>query len=352
MTAALTRTATSVALDQVVKDFGRTRVLHELSLEIRAGEFVSLLGPSGCGKTTALRLIAGLEEPTAGGILMNGEDVTDLPTNRRDIGMVFQSYSLFPHLNALDNTRFGLDVRKVAKGRATAMAHVSLELVGLGGLAQRYPHELSGGQQQRVALARALVTSPKVLLLDEPLSALDARVRVQLREEIQRIQKELGITTVFVTHDQEEALAISDRVAVMHAGRIEQIGTPEELYLTPASAEVAAFVGLSSLVPAVVRSATTRIWGQLVPVVGAVPDGEYRAFVRPENVRLAAAGQDGASAVVETSVFLGSFRRTEARLDSGDLVALQHPADVRLDRGSAVRLVIEPAPVVVTSAVG
>ncbi len=350
MTVVQARTATSVALDQVVKDFGRTRVLHELSLEIRAGEFVSLLGPSGCGKTTALRLIAGLEEPTAGTIRMNGDDVTDLPTNRRDIGMVFQSYSLFPHLNALDNTRFGLDMRKVAKDRATAMALESLELVGLGGLAQRYPHELSGGQQQRVALARALVTSPKVLLLDEPLSALDARVRVQLREEIQRIQKELGITTVFVTHDQEEALAISDRVAVMHAGRIEQIGTPEELYLTPASPEVAAFVGLSSLVPVTVTGGTARIWGQPVPVVSAQPDGQYRAFVRPENVRLAGPDQQGAAAVVETSVFLGSSRRTEARLQSGELVALQHPADVRLDRGTAVRLVIEPAPVVVTSA--
>ena len=281
---------------------------------------------------------------------MNGDDVTDLPTNRRDIGMVFQSYSLFPHLNALDNTRFGLDMRKVAKDRATAMALESLELVGLGGLAQRYPHELSGGQQQRVALARALVTSPKVLLLDEPLSALDARVRVQLREEIQRIQKELGITTVFVTHDQEEALAISDRVAVMHAGRIEQIGTPEELYLTPASPEVAAFVGLSSLVPVTVTGGTARIWGQPVPVVSAQPDGQYRAFVRPENVRLAGPDQQGAAAVVESSVFLGSSRRTEARLESGELVALQHPADVRLDRGTAVRLVIEPAPVVVTSA--
>jgi putative spermidine/putrescine transport system ATP-binding protein len=354
MTAVLNRTATSVALDQVVKDFGKTRVLHELTLEIRAGELVSLLGPSGCGKTTALRLIAGLEEPTAGTIRMNGDDVTHLPTNRRDIGMVFQSYSLFPHLNALDNTRFGLDMRKIAKDRARTMALESLELVGLGGFAERYPHELSGGQQQRVALARALVTSPKVLLLDEPLSALDARVRVQLREEIGRIQKELGITTIFVTHDQEEALAISDRVAVMHAGRIEQIGSPEELYLTPSTPEVAAFVGLSSLVPAVVHAGTARIWGQLVPVVGAVPDGEYRAFVRPENVHLAGPGQApvGVKAVVETSVFLGASRRTEARLESGELVALQHPADVRLDRGSVVRLVVEPAPVVVTSAEG
>ncbi len=345
-----TRQATSVSLQKVVKEFGSTRVLHELDLEIHAGEFVSLLGPSGCGKTTALRLIAGLEQLTSGVIRMNETDVSRVPTNQRDIGMVFQSYSLFPHLSALDNTRFGLDMRKVSKERARALALEGLDLVGLAGLAGRYPHELSGGQQQRVALARALVTSPKVLLLDEPLSALDARVRVQLREEIQRIQKELGITAVFVTHDQEEALAISDRVAVMHAGRIEQIGTPEELYLTPASPEVAAFVGLSSLIPARLSGGVARIWGQAVPVVGTVPDGDYRAFVRPEHVRIAAPGEAGAAAVVETSVFLGAFRRTELRLESGDLVALQHDADLRLQRGTRVQLVVDPAPVVVKPA--
>ncbi len=231
----LARNATDVLLESVVKEFGSTRVLHGLDLHIRAGEFVSLLGPSGCGKTTALRLIAGLEDLTSGTIRMNDVDVSDVPTNKRDIGMVFQSYSLFPHLTVQANTEFGLAMRKVPAAEARKRAAESLEMVGLGHLAARYPHELSGGQQQRVALARALVTSPRVLLLDEPLSALDAQVRVQLRVEIRRIQAELGITTVFVTHDQEEALAISDRVAVMNVGRIEQIGTPEELYLTPAT---------------------------------------------------------------------------------------------------------------------
>ena len=341
------RVATTVVLDGVVKNFGKTRVLHDLNLTIHRGELVSLLGPSGCGKTTALRLIAGLEEPTGGSILMNGEDVTGVPTNRRDIGMVFQSYSLFPHLTAIDNVRFGLDMRKVPRDRARTRAAESLELVGLASFADRYPHQLSGGQQQRVALARALVTSPKVLLLDEPLSALDARVRVQLREEILRIQKELGMTTVFVTHDQEEALAISDRVAVMRDGRIEQIGTPEELYLSPATAEVAAFVGLSSLLPATVTGGVARIWGRQIPVIGAAPDGEYEAFVRPEHLRIAAVGESGMRGTVEASIFLGSARRTELRVASGELVAVQHDVSLRPERGDEWQLVVEPAPVVV-----
>ncbi|MGV8908523.1 MAG: ABC transporter ATP-binding protein [Propionicimonas sp.] len=346
-TIAPVRVATTVILDGVVKNFGKTQVLHDLNLTVRPGELVSLLGPSGCGKTTALRLIAGLEEPSGGVILMNGDDVTGVPTNRRDIGMVFQSYSLFPHLTAIDNTRFGLDMRKVPRHRARSMAAESLELVGLAALADRFPHQLSGGQQQRVALARALVTSPKVLLLDEPLSALDARVRVQLREEILRIQKELGITTVFVTHDQEEALAISDRVAVMREGRIEQIGTPEELYLTPATAEVAAFVGLSSLLPATVTGGVARIWGQAIPVVGSAPDGEYQAFVRPEHFKVAPAGESGMRGIVEASIFLGSARRTELRVAGGELVAVQHDVSLRPERGDEWQLVVEPAPVVV-----
>lgn len=349
MTAMLeaTRTATAVELAGVVKEFGQTRVLHGLDLRIGAGEFVSLLGPSGCGKTTALRLIAGLEQLSGGAVLMNGEDVSGVPTNRRDIGMVFQSYSLFPHLDALANVCFGLAMRRVPKAEARRRAGEALDLVGLADFGGRYPHELSGGQQQRVALARALVTSPRVLLLDEPLSALDARVRVQLREEIRRIQAELGITTVFVTHDQEEALAISDRVAVMHAGRIEQIGTPEELYLAPSSPEVAAFVGMSSLVPATVADGQALIWGGRVPVAGPVTDGACEAFVRPEHVRIAAAGEPGVDAVVQTSAFLGAARRTLLATSDGDQVLMQHPAALRLERGARVRLTLEPQPVVV-----
>jgi len=344
------RTATDVILDAVVKDFGSTRVLHGLDLHIRAGEFVSLLGPSGCGKTTALRLIAGLEDLTSGVIRMNDTDVSDVPTNRRDIGMVFQSYSLFPHLTVQANTEFGLAMRKVPSARARTLAADALALVGLEHLAQRYPHELSGGQQQRVALARALVTSPKVLLLDEPLSALDARVRVQLRMEIRRIQAELGITTVFVTHDQEEALAISDRVAVMDAGRIEQIGTPEELYLTPATPVVAAFVGLSSLLRARVTGGRARVWDQDLPVIGEVPDGDAEAFVRPEHVRLASDGEPSVPVVVETSTFLGSIRRTLLRAADGQLLTMQHAADLDLERGASARVTLLPMPVVVRAA--
>ena len=219
----------------------------------------------------------------------------------------------------------------------------ALALVGLEHLADRYPHQLSGGQQQRVALARALVTEPRVLLLDEPLSALDAKVRVGLRDEIRRIQLRLGITTVFVTHDQEEALAVSDRIAVMNAGRIEQIGTPEELYLRPATANVAEFVGLSSVLPATVRDGVASVLGVALPVIGEATDGPAEVFVRPENVRLGGP----IDAVVQESTFLGSIRRTLLRTDSGELVRMQHPVGERVRFGEQVTLTIDPEPVAV-----
>ncbi|UOE43652.1 ABC transporter ATP-binding protein [Agromyces larvae] len=337
----------AVAFDRVVKDYGSGPVLHDFTLEIEAGEFVSLLGPSGCGKTTALRVLAGLETATDGVVRIGGEDVSRVPTNRRDLGMVFQSYSLFPHLTVLGNTLFGLRMRRVAKADARARALDALELVGLGHLADRYPHQLSGGQQQRVALARAIVTEPRVLLLDEPLSALDAKVRVQLRDEIRRIQLRLGITTVFVTHDQEEALAVSDRIAVMDRGGIEQVGTPEELYLRPASPIVAAFVGLSSLVPATISGGFAELFGTRVPVLGDAPDGSAEVFVRPENVRLA--GDDGIAATVQESTFLGSFRRTLVTTADGTALRLQHDADERLEFGDRVHVALAPAPVAVRS---
>jgi len=340
--------ATSVSLEGVVKDFGSNRVLHELDLRIGAGEFVSLLGPSGCGKTTALRLIAGLETLTGGVIKMNDADVSNVPTNKRDIGMVFQAYSLFPHLTALKNTLFGLQMRSVPAAEARSRAMEALELVGLSDLADRYPHALSGGQQQRVALARALVTSPRVLLLDEPLSALDAQVRLSLRVEIRRIQQSLGITTIFVTHDQEEALAISDRIAVMNGGRIEQIGTPEELYLTPASPVVAGFVGQSSLVKAEVRGGHAYVWGIPVPVIGERADGPARVYVRPEHVRIAEPGEPFVAATVETSTFLGSLRRTILRTDDDQILAMQHAADQVFERGEHLNLTVTATPVAVT----
>jgi putative spermidine/putrescine transport system ATP-binding protein len=225
----------SVELVDVVKEFAGQRALGGINLQMAPGEFIALLGPSGCGKTTALRALSGLERIDGGSILINDEDVADVPVNKRDIGMVFQSYSLFPHMTVAQNVEFGLEMRRIPPDSRRRRSAEALDLVGLGHLGARYAHQLSGGQQQRVALARALVTRPRVLLLDEPLSALDAKVRVQLREEIRKIQSELGITTLFVTHDQEEALAIADRVAVMRDGFIEQIGTPEELYRSPAT---------------------------------------------------------------------------------------------------------------------
>jgi len=341
MTETPARQATSVTLQDVDKQFGSNTVLHKLNLRVEPGEFVSLLGPSGCGKTTALRLIAGLERVTRGVILMDDADVSDVPTNKRDIGMVFQAYSLFPHMTALQNTMFGLQMRKTATTTARDMAMDSLEIVGLADLADRYPHALSGGQQQRVALARALVTSPRVLLLDEPLSALDAQVRLQLRMEVRRIQQSVGITTIFVTHDQEEALAISDRVAVMGGGIIEQIGTPEDLYLTPANPVVAAFVGQSSLVRAKAHDGKAVVWGITLPLIGDIPDGDCEVFVRPEHVRLAKPKEHSFGATIETSTFLGSMRRTLMRTDDDQMLTMQHAADEHLATGSHVDVTIE-----------
>jgi putative spermidine/putrescine transport system ATP-binding protein len=335
---------TRVQFRDVVKDFGPTRVLHGFDLDIAPGEFVSLLGPSGCGKTTALRVLAGLEQATGGTVLLGDRDVSRVPTNKRDIGMVFQSYSLFPHLRVVDNTAFGLRRRGVSKKDAARRAQDALDLVGLGTLADRFPHQLSGGQQQRVALARALVTEPRVLLLDEPLSALDAKVRVQLRDEIRRIQLRLGTTTVFVTHDQEEALAVSDRIAVMNAGRIEQVGSPEELYRAPATAQVAAFVGLSSLVAGDSDGRTAMVWGTPLPQLTPTEPGPVGVYLRPENVRLSAEGVD---AVVQESMFLGSFRRSLLRTVDGTLVRVQHPASETLAYGDAVRFAIAPEAVAV-----
>lgn len=337
---------TRVQFQGIEKSYGSNRVLHGVDLDIAPGEFVSLLGPSGCGKTTALRVLAGLESADGGAVLLGGQDVSRIPTNKRDIGMVFQSYSLFPHLRVDDNTAFGLRRRGVGKAAAAKRALDALALVGLEGFADRYPHQLSGGQQQRVALARALVTEPRVLLLDEPLSALDAKVRVQLRDEIRRIQLRLGITTVFVTHDQEEALAVSDRIAVMDAGRIDQIDTPEELYLRPATAHVAAFVGLSSVVPGVASGGHVTVWGRELPT-NAPADGPVEVHLRPENLRFSGEADAAIGGVVEESTFLGSIRRTLVKTDAGDLVRVQHDAHQHPSFGDRVHLTVEPVPVAV-----
>jgi putative spermidine/putrescine transport system ATP-binding protein len=338
----------TVELRAVTKSYGTHHALTGIDLVIEPGEFIALLGPSGCGKTTALRALSGLELIDGGSILIDGHNVESVPTNKRDIGMVFQSYSLFPHMTVLENVEFGLRMRRVAKADRRERATEAIEMVGLGSHGARFAHQLSGGQQQRVALARALVTRPRVLLLDEPLSALDAKVRVQLREEIRRITRDLGITTVFVTHDQEEALAVADRVAVMRAGRIEQIGTPEQLYATPATPFVADFVGLTSRVPGELVDGVVVVHGTSLPLLGGPqPDGPVLAYIRPEDVAITT--RDDAAAIpvtVVASSFLGSLRRSTFLLPDETLIAVQHDVGDSPLVGAPAYLRLRRAPVV------
>lgn len=343
--ASLTASGATVELRAVEKRYGTHRALAGLSLRVEPGEFVSLLGPSGCGKTTALRALAGLEAIDTGTIRIDGIDVSTVPVDKRDIGMVFQQYSLFPHMTVRQNVAFGLEMRKVPAASRRERVIDALDMVHLAEFADRYPHQLSGGQQQRVALARALVTRPRVLLLDEPLSALDAKVRVSLRDEIRRIQSDLGITTVFVTHDQEEALAVSDRIAVMRAGDIEQVGTPEELYRSPSSAFTADFVGQSNRLRGDLRGGDVFVYGFRVPALdGSVTDGPVLAYVRPEDIAFAAEGVTG---TVIASSFLGSIRRTTVRLDDDTVVTVQHEVGDRRASGDAVAVRLLGAPVAV-----
>jgi len=343
------RAGAAVELCNVMKDYAGYRALTGVNLSMAPGEFVALLGPSGCGKTTVLRALSGLESISDGRIFIDDEDVSFTPVNKRDIGMVFQAYSLFPHMTVQENVEFGLRMRKVDATSRRARAMESLEMVGLDHLGARYSHQISGGQQQRVALARALVTRPRVLLLDEPLSALDAKVRVQLRDEIRRIQTELGITTLFVTHDQEEALAVADRVAVMREGNIEQIGTPEDLYSRPATSFVATFVGLSNPVDGILVGDTVAVFGSSLPLLGTGPaNGPVTAHIRPEDIEFA---PDGLAAVVVVSSFLGSLRRSQVRLDDGTLLFVQHEVRVRPETGEIVHLRLAGRPVAVSARV-
>lgn len=340
--------AATVEFRGLRREFGSTVALGGLDLTVQPGELLALLGPSGCGKTTALRMLAGFEHPDSGQVLVDGEDVTAIPAHRRDAGMVFQSYSLFPHLSALDNVAFGLRMRKVRTAERRARAAELLELVGLADKGERYPHELSGGQQQRIALARALALRPRVLLLDEPLSALDAKVRLTLREEIRRLQRELGITTLFVTHDQEEALSMADRVAVMRSGRLEQCAEPAELYGRPATAFVAEFVGTMSRIPGTLVDGGVQVLGRRLPVDGDAPSvSEVDVLVRPEAVAVHA--DDASDARVVATAFLGATTRLTVRLADGTEVKADLPAHetAALGAGSAVSVSLPERPVLV-----
>ena len=351
-TAAGARGGTSVSLRDLTRVFGATRALNEMSLEIAPGELVALLGPSGCGKTTALRIVAGFEFADAGEVLVDGKDVSGVPAAKRDMGMVFQSYSLFPNMNALDNVGFGLRMRKVGGSARRQRAAELLDMVGLAAQAGQFPHQLSGGQQQRVALARALAIEPRVLLLDEPLSALDAKVRLQLREQIRTLQQRLGTTTLFVTHDQEEALSMSDRVGVMRAGRLEQVAEPAELYARPATAFVAEFVGTMNRLPAELGDGgkVVTVLGVTVPAQDGGPaSGRVDALVRPENLTVTAA--EGGNGIVTNRTFLGAVTRVAVRL-SGDVevsVDVSSGAALEMSPGTAVQVGLPAAPVLVAA---
>jgi spermidine/putrescine transport system ATP-binding protein len=352
----------TVRLEQVSKHFGDLVAVRELDLDIGSGEFFTLLGPSGCGKTTTLRIVAGFEEPTAGRVLIDGADVAGLPSHKRPTNTVFQSYALFPHLSVGDNVAFGLRRKRVPKSEASERVEAELERVGLAGEINRKPNQLSGGQQQRVALARALVNLPKVLLLDEPLGALDLKLRKGLQIELKHIQRDVGITFVYVTHDQEEALTMSDRIAVMSNGIVEQIGTPESVYERPRTTFVAGFIGVSNLMPGTVAAVNgRRLRMRLdtgVELEAPTEDAEIaagdrvHAVVRPEKLRISPAGTatDGPAVegVVEASVFLGTSTQIVVRLGEEIRMTVLVPNADEAERarlpggGAPVRLTWEP----------
>ena len=320
----------AIQIDNVTKSYGKNIVIQGLSAEIQPGEFFTLLGPSGCGKTTLLRMIIGFNSIEGGEIRVDGKVINQIPTNRRNMGMVFQNYAVFPHMSVRDNVSYGLKTRHVPKAERYKRADEILKLVKIDDYADRMPTQLSGGQQQRVALARAIVIQPEVLLMDEPLSNLDAKLRVEMRNVIKRIQRQVGITTVYVTHDQEEALAISDRIAVMHGGVIQQIGTPKHIYQRPANEFVSSFIGLSNFVDAENENGTLDFGcGYRVPMTTLRPDAGRKVCVavRPEEFLIRSAEEPGIPATVRSSVFLGMTQHYFLTLGEEKEIEVVVPSD-------------------------
>ena len=334
----------SVVFQNVRKTFGAFTAIPDLCLTIEPGTLVTLLGPSGCGKTTTLRMLAGLEHPNSGRILIGGKDVTMLPANERDVSMVFQSYALFPHMSALDNVAYGLQSSGLKKNEARDKAEEGLRLVGLAGMGHRLPAELSGGQQQRVAVARALVLEPQVLLLDEPLSNLDARLRRRVRTDIRELQQRIGFTAVYVTHDQDEALAVSDRIIVMKEGQIAQSGAPRELYEAPASSFIADFMGEANVVPCeVVSQAGEEAIVRIGKTEHRIPSRQSRAgaaklAVRPGAIRIGGPGEGGMPGRVLHTAYLGGHLEYEVETEVGTLFIVDHEMNQMVNETSDVTL--------------
>ena len=347
-------------LDNLTKLFGQNTAVDHINLAVEQGEFLTLLGPSGCGKTTILRMVAGFEIPSEGNILLDEEDITQRAASKRPMGMVFQSYALFPHMTAEQNIAFGMSIQHKPKEAIKKRCAELLELVGLSDKGRSYAHQLSGGQQQRVALARALAVEPKVLLLDEPLSALDAKVRVSLRNEIRRIQQQLKMTAIYVTHDQEEALAISDRIAVMAKGRIEQLDNPEEIYSNPSTVFAASFVGSSNQFQGVLMSATEGVCqvGNFTLHLPPQPDFEdgdpVLVLVRPEEMSIQLAAESSGenvvstdnqiSGVIELRTFLGPFTRFHVRVNESMTLTADVPSQQARDYFVAQNVILSFPP--------